>query len=111
MNRCKSRGDNTLKDLSNKVLQMSENFSNKYNIDIGLNYACMKLQEELGELVAEHLNTQGMTRKTPDREALCDEFADVQYSLLLLAHLHGVDIEEACIGKWDRQVKDSLTKL
>ncbi|MBO9587555.1 MAG: pyrophosphatase [Devosia sp.] len=65
----------------------------------------LKMQEELGELIAEHLRLSGRGRRkgltnTEIVEARDDEAADLLAFLLLYARHNGIDLEAALDRKW-----------
>ena len=63
-------------------------------------WALLKLQEELGELTAEHLRMSGRARGEADNQALHDEAADVMGMLLIYCDRAGIDLEQAMQRKW-----------
>ena len=60
----------------------------------------LKVQEELGELTAEHLRMSGRARGAADAGKLGDEAADVLGMLLIYCDRAGIDIEAAMQRKW-----------
>jgi NTP pyrophosphatase (non-canonical NTP hydrolase) len=94
----------TLADLSASVLRISDIYAAEHGIDrdkaAAGDWALLKVQEELGELVAEHLRTSGRARGAADHEKLGDEAADVLGMLLIYCQAAGVDIEQAMQRKW-----------
>lgn len=94
----------TLADLSASVLRISDLYAREHGIDrdkaAAGDWALLKVQEELGELVAEHLRTSGRARGAADHEKLGDEAADVLGMLLIYCQAAGVDIEQAMQRKW-----------
>jgi NTP pyrophosphatase (non-canonical NTP hydrolase) len=93
-----------LSDLSASVLRISDIYAREHGIDrikAGAgDWALLKVQEELGELVAEHLRTTGRARGAADHDKLGDEAADVLGMLLIYCQASGVDIEQAMQRKW-----------
>lgn len=89
-----------LKDLQADVLRISDIYAAEHNIDRDRDWALLKLQEELGELTAEHLRLTGRARGTPDAQALGDEAADVLGMLLIYCARAGVDLDQAMQRKW-----------
>ena len=89
-----------LKDLQADVLRISDIYAAEHNIDRDRDWALLKLQEELGELTAEHLRLTGRSRGTPDAQALGDEAADVLGMLLIYCARAGVDLDQAMQRKW-----------
>ena len=89
-----------LKDLQADVLRISDIYAAEHNIDRDRDWALLKLQEELGELTAEHLRLTGRARGAPDALALGDEAADVLGMLLIYCARAGVDLDQAMQRKW-----------
>ncbi len=82
------------------VLRISDIYAAEHQIDRDPDWALLKLQEELGELTAEHLRLSGRARGTPDATAQADEAADVLGMLLIYCHRAGIDMEAAMRRKW-----------
>ncbi|MBU4197925.1 MAG: phosphoribosyl-ATP pyrophosphohydrolase [Alphaproteobacteria bacterium] len=89
-----------LRSLQADVLRISDIYAAEHQIDRDRDWALLKLQEELGELTAEHLRLSGRARGTPDADALGDEAADVLGMLLIYCAGAGVDLETAMRRKW-----------
>ena len=89
-----------LSDLSASVLRISDLYAAEHDIDRSGDWAILKLQEELGELTAEHLRMSGRARGDADPKALADEAADVLGMLLIYCDRAGIDIEQAMQDKW-----------
>ena len=90
----------TLAGLTADVLRISDLYAAEHSIDRDRDWALLKLQEELGELTAEHLRLTGRARGTPDQDKLGDEAADVLGMLLLYCDRAGIDLETAMQRKW-----------
>lgn len=90
----------TLKDLQADVLRISDIYAAEHAIDRDRDWALLKLQEELGELTAEHLRLTRRARGAPDARALGDEAADVLGMLLIYCARAGVDLDQAMQRKW-----------
>ena len=86
--------------LTADVLRISDIYAAEHGIDRDGDWAILKLQEELGELTAEHLRLSGRARGTPDSQALADEAADVLGMLLIYCDRAGIDLEAAMQRKW-----------
>ncbi|RZJ40987.1 MAG: phosphoribosyl-ATP pyrophosphohydrolase [Brevundimonas sp.] len=90
--------------LQASVLRISDIYAAEHNIDRDRagagDWALLKLQEELGELTAEHLRLSSRARGTPDTQALGDEAADVLGMLLIYCDRAGIDLEAAMQRKW-----------
>jgi NTP pyrophosphatase (non-canonical NTP hydrolase) len=89
-----------LKALQADVLRVSEIYAREYTIDRSADWALLKVQEELGELTAEHLRMSGRARGAPDAGKLGDEAADVLGMLLIYCDQAGIDLEQAMQRKW-----------
>lgn len=89
-----------LKALQADVLRISDIYAKEHGIQRDRDWALLKLQEELGELTAEHLRLSARARGTPHAEKLADEAADVLGMLLIYCAREGVDIEQAMRRKW-----------
>ena len=89
-----------LKALQADVLRISDIYAGKYGIERDRDWALLKMQEELGELTAEHLRMSGRARGAADADKLGDEAADVLGMLLIYCDRAGVDIEQAMQRKW-----------
>ena len=89
-----------LSDLSEKVARISDIYAAEHSIDRDRDWALLKLQEELGELTAEHLRLSSRARGAPDAQALGDEAADVLGMLLIYCARAGVDLDQAMRRKW-----------
>lgn len=89
-----------LTGLQADVLRISDIYANAHGIDRDRDWALLKLQEELGELTAEHMRLSGRARGTPDAQALGDEAADVLGMLLIYCAGAGIDLEAAMRRKW-----------
>ena len=89
-----------LKALQADVLRVSEIYAREYTIDRSSDWSLLKVQEELGELTAEHLRMSGRARGAPDAGKLGDEAADVLGMLLIYCDQAGIDLEQAMQRKW-----------
>lgn len=87
-------------DLQPDVLRISDIYAREHAIDRDRDWALLKLQEELGELTAEHLRLTGRARGAADASALGDEAADVLGMLLIYCDHAGIDLEAAMQRKW-----------
>ena len=89
-----------LKTLAADVLRISDIYAAEHGIDRDRDWALLKLQEELGELTAEHLRLTHRARGDADPAALGDEAADVLGMLLIYCDRAGIDLEQAMTRKW-----------
>lgn len=90
----------TLSDLTTGVLRVSDIYAAEHGIDRDGDWAMLKLQEELGELTAEHLRCSSRARGEADPVKLADEAADVLGMLLIYCDRAGIDLETAMQRKW-----------
>ncbi|GAA0869603.1 MazG nucleotide pyrophosphohydrolase domain-containing protein [Brevundimonas basaltis] len=90
----------TLSDLTASVLRISDIYAAEHGIERSGDWALLKLQEELGELTAEHLRMSGRARGEADAGKLGDEAADVLGMLLIYCDRAGIDLETAMQRKW-----------
>ena len=91
-----------LSALQADVLRISDIYAAEHGIDRDRDWALLKLQEELGELTAEHLRVSSRARGVADPQAQADEAADVLGMLLIYCHGQGIDLEAAMRRKWLR---------
>jgi len=93
-----------IKALQADVLRISDIYAREHAIDRDRagqgDWALLKLQEELGELTAEHLRMTGRARGQADAQAMGDEAADVLGMLLIYCDRAGIDLEQAMQRKW-----------
>jgi NTP pyrophosphatase (non-canonical NTP hydrolase) len=89
-----------LSDLSADVLRISDIYAREHGIERSADWALLKVQEELGELTAEHLRMSGRARGQADAGKLGDEAADVLGMLLIYCDRAGIDLETAMRRKW-----------
>jgi len=89
-----------LKALQADVLRISDIYAAEHGIERDRDWALLKIQEELGELTAEHLRLSRRARGQADAQKLADEAADVLGMLLIYCARQGVDLDEAMRRKW-----------
>ena len=89
-----------LDELTASVLRISDIYAAEHTIDRDRDWALLKLQEELGELTAEHLRMTQRARGVADAGKLGDEAADVLGMLLIYCDRAGIDLEQAMQRKW-----------
>lgn len=95
----------SLPELTALVAEVSDTYASRNAIARDDDWYLLKVQEELGELVAEYLKTTNRGRhKGADaptiRQALEDETADVLAMLLLFARHNRIDLDAALERKW-----------
>lgn len=91
--------------LSDRIEAVSTLYARRCDIRRDNDWYALKLQEEAGELVAEHLRLTGRGRQRGDTAAagalkLADEAADLFAQLLLFCRHNDIDIEAALERKW-----------
>lgn len=92
----------SLSHLTADVVRVSEIYAARHDIERDRDWAILKLQEEVGELTAEHLRMTSRARGVPDSQARADEAADVLGMLLIYCDQQGIDLEAAMRRKWLR---------
>lgn len=95
----------SLAQLTELVAEVGDTYARRNSIVPNGDWYLLKLQEELGEVVAEYLKTTGRARlKGADassiRQALEDETADMLGMLLLFARANQIDLDAALERKW-----------
>ena len=100
----------TIEELTEKLARVSDTYAVKCDIKRDADWYALKLAEEVGELVAEHLRGSGRGRRKDMSdgqiaEALADETADVFAMTLLFARQNGIDLVAALERKWFRYLE------
>jgi Predicted pyrophosphatase len=95
----------SLGELTALVAEVADTYASRNAIARDDDWYLLKVQEELGELVAEYLKTTARGRhKGADavaiRQALEDETADVLAMVLLFARHNSIDLDAALERKW-----------
>lgn len=95
----------TLDELIERVARVSDVYAERNGIDRNDDWYALKLQEEAGELIAEHLRLSGRGRLREGGvaaagEARADEAADLFAMVLLYCRHNGIDLEAALQRKW-----------
>lgn len=94
------------KQLQKEIIATSKDYGKQYNFSIDADYALLKLYEELGELTQSILIDRKKCRSEKylsDEESkieMAKELADVAGTVIVLADLLGIDLEEAIDNKW-----------
>lgn len=104
----------SLEELTELVSEVSDTYASRNGIVRDDDWYLLKVQEELGELVAEYLRGTGRGRMkgadaTEVRQALEDEAADVLAMLLLFARNNAIDLDAALERKWFKYLGRSPT--
>ena len=95
----------SLDELSELVARVSDVYASRTGVVRDDDWYALKLQEEAGELIAEHLRLSGRGRKrleseTAMLEARANEAADLFASILLYCRHNDIDLEAALQRKW-----------
>jgi NTP pyrophosphatase (non-canonical NTP hydrolase) len=95
----------SLADLTVLVARVSDMYAQETGVQRDDDWYALKMQEELGELIAEHLrlSSWGRRKNLSDAEiekARDDEAADLLAFLLLYARHNGIDLDAALDRKW-----------
>lgn len=94
-----------IKELTPKLRQVAEQYSEEYGIELTEDYLALKLQEEVGEFVQSYLQYSKRARQKGEtkeeiKENFESELIDVLGMVLLLADRHKIDIEKGFKKKW-----------
>ena len=96
--------DSTLRQIAARLQLVSDVYAERNNVTRDPTWYLLKVQEELGEVVAEYLRLHGgkagVTESEVTREALRDECADLLAHVLLFAHQNDIDLDGALQRKW-----------
>lgn len=95
----------SLDDLTALAAQVSDIYAELFDVERDGDWFLLKLQEELGELTAEHLRLSKRGRikgrsEADIAQARDDEAADLLAFLLLYARHHQIDLDAALERKW-----------
>ena len=93
----------SLEELAVDVKRVSDIYAARNNVRLDNDWHALKLQEELGELIAEFVRATGRGRERPGadaRTAMADEAADLFAHLLLFCAQNRIDLEAALERKW-----------
>ena len=99
----------TFQELSERIGAVGELYARVHGITRSPDWYLLKLQEELGELTAEHRLLDGRARPHADgtggtRQALENEAADLFGQFVLYLRANDIDIEAAIERKWLRHL-------
>ena len=98
----------TFEEIQSGILKVAETYSERYNVEIDLDFAVLKLFEEVGEYaqaVIVHKKKSRPEKYLPEEEAkkhLGEELADIIGMAIINADLIGIDIQKAIKEKWYR---------
>jgi NTP pyrophosphatase (non-canonical NTP hydrolase) len=100
----------TLDDITERLQRVSDVYAARTGVRRDDDWFALKLQEEAGELIAEHLRLTGRGRAKGSTEAEIraardDEAADLLATVLLYCRHNNIDIEAALERKWFRHLE------
>lgn len=93
-------------ELQTRIVRVAKDYEERYGVVIDVDFAALKLAEEVGEFTQALLIAQGRCRpdkRRPEeaaRQAVAHELADIVGMAIINAHRLGVDLEEAIRQKW-----------
>ncbi len=92
--------------LQARIKEASLAYGGAYGIDVGGDWAAMKLAEEAGEVMQAYIRLTGRSRRgriDPDkgRHALGRELADLVGMAMIMAHDNGIDLWPMLAESWD----------
>lgn len=95
----------SLDELSELVARVSDVYAARTGVVRDDDWYALKLQEEAGELIAEHLRLSGRGRlkaggRSGAETARADEAADLFAMVLLYCRHNNIDLEAALQRKW-----------
>jgi NTP pyrophosphatase (non-canonical NTP hydrolase) len=100
----------SLAELAERLARVSDIYAERNGIVRGDDWYALKIVEEAGELVAEHLRLTGRGRSGSRpgdaiREARDDEAADLLAMVILYCRDNNIDIEAALERKWFKHLE------
>jgi NTP pyrophosphatase (non-canonical NTP hydrolase) len=99
-----------VRKLTHQAAAVSDIYAARFGIHRDAAWYLAKMTEEMGELQAAYLATQGAQRgkmaSTEARQNLIDEAADLFGFLMVFADWQGIDLAEAFSTKWGRYLPD-----
>ncbi len=99
-----------VRKLTHQAAAVSDIYAARFGIDRDATWYLAKMTEELGELQAAYLATQGAQRGevalTEARQNLIDEAADLFGFLMVFADWQGIDLADGFSAKWGRYLPD-----
>lgn len=93
-------------EIEKKVLVNAKNYSEHFKVEIDLDFALLKLSEEVGEFaqaVLIHLKKSRPEKFLPENQSkklVAEELADIVGMVMVNADLLGVNLEQAIVDKW-----------
>jgi NTP pyrophosphatase (non-canonical NTP hydrolase) len=96
----------TFHEIRNGMLQVAASYSDRFNVKIDLDFAVLKLFEEVGEYAQAVIVHKKKSKpekhisENESKDALGEELADIIGMAIINADLLGIDIEEAIKEKW-----------
>jgi len=98
------------------VIANVRRYEKKHGLKFDSNLAALKLTEELGEYMQALIIHQNNCRpekflsEEKAHQDLSEELGDVLGIVILNAHIHGIDLEEALDKKWMSKVRKQTEK-
>lgn len=94
-----------LNEVTSKLVQVSDIYAKRFQIERDDDWYVLKIQEELGELVSSYLKLTKRARVGEDSNEILqtnlkEEIADVLAMTLLFAKHKNIDVEQAVKDKW-----------
>lgn len=99
------------KQIQDKVVKNAVEYGKKYNVKIDEDFALLKLYEEVGEFTQAVLIHRKKCRPEKyvseeiSKKELAKELSDVMGTVIINAHLLGIDLIEAIDKKWINREK------
>ncbi|WP_299426738.1 hypothetical protein [uncultured Shimia sp.] len=104
--------ESDVRALTRQAAAVSDIYAARFGIHRDAAWYLAKMTEELGELQAAYLATQGAQRGevalTEARQNLIDEAADLFGFLMVFANWQGIDLADAFAAKWGRYLPDQV---
>ena len=103
----------SLKELAERLARVSDIYAARNNIVRDDDWYALKIEEEAGELVAEHLRLTGRGRigsrqEAAIREARDDEAVDLLAMVILYCRENNIDVEAALKRKWFKHLEPEV---
>lgn len=86
------------KEIQKRAVEIVDILDKRFNVERDAQLNFTQMIEEIGEL-AKDINLQRLRHRSPDRENLEGEFADVFIQLSKLAGMMGIDLEQVVLNK------------
>jgi NTP pyrophosphatase (non-canonical NTP hydrolase) len=96
----------TFNEIRNGILQVAASYSDRFNVEMDLDFAVLKLFEEVGEYAQAVIVHKKKSKpekhitETESKIAIGEELADIIGMAFINADLLGIDLKEAIKEKW-----------